>query len=105
MITKIKAIIRKEHEMENRSFVMYSERYAYLGGELRDGILKLESEVYGGDDFYDSEGHYTLSKESTEKLLSLISLDDFIALGKKEHLDGVLGFLIDNKIDYDCIVI
>ena len=33
--------------MENRSFVMYSERNVYLGGELRDGCLKLESEVYG----------------------------------------------------------
>ena len=91
--------------MENRSFVMYSDRYVYLGGSLKDGVLKLESEVYGGDDFYDSEGHYTLSGESTEKLLSLISLDDFIALGKEKHLNGVLEFLIDKKIDYDCIVI
>ena len=66
--------------MENRSFVMYSERNVYLGGELRDGCLKLESEVYG---YINSEGHYSLNEEQTRKLLSLISIDELIEIGKE----------------------
>ena len=105
MKTKTIPIKNIEEKFENKSFVIYSSRDVYLGGEVRDNCLKLESEVYGGDDYWDSEGHYTLSEENTKKLFSLISLDDFIALGKEKHLNGILGFLIDNHIDYECIVI
>ena len=84
--------------MQNQSFNIYSERYVHLFGEITDGCLHLESDVYGDD--YDSEKHYMFSKEETAKLFSLISLKDFIALCRKEYLIGMERFLEENGITY-----
>ena len=88
--------------MEDRSFVIYADPSVYLGGELRDGCLKFESEVYG---YIDSEGHYDLDEENTSKLLSQISLDEMIAIGKEKRPSGIIELFQKYDIDYYCIVI
>ena len=60
--------------MEDRKFAVYSEPGVYLGGEIKNGCLHLESDVFGE---LDSEQHYSFSKEDTDKLFSLISFEDF----------------------------
>lgn len=87
--------------MEDRGFVIYSERYVYLGGSIRNGCLTVDSEVYGGDDFFDSEQHVFLSRKETEKLFSVCSLDEFVEIGRRGHYGGLLQFLDENNIEYD----
>ena len=48
---------------------------------------------------YDSEQHIEFSKDATEKLFSLISLDEFIVLCRKEHLIGLDKFLNEKGIE------
>jgi hypothetical protein len=48
---------------------------------------------------YDSEQHIDFSKDATEKLFSLISLDEFIVLCRKEHLIGLDKFLNEKGIE------
>ena len=74
----------------------------YLGGELRDRCLVFESEVYG---YINSEGHYDLDEENTRKLLSQISLDEIIAIGKEKRLSGLIELLQKYDVDYYFIVI
>ncbi len=83
---------------EERSFDIYSEQYVSLKGKIKDGCLALESNVYGED--YDSEKFYDFSKEETEKLFDLISLENFIELCRREHLVGMEKYLSDNQISY-----
>lgn len=45
--------------------------------------------------------YYSFSKEETEKLFSIISVEDFIALCKKKHVGGMEDFLEENKIAYE----
>lgn len=85
-------------ETEERSFDIYSEQYVSLKGKIKDGCLALESNVYGKD--YDNEKFYDFSKEETEKLFDLISLENFIELCRREHLVGMEKFLSDNQINY-----
>ena len=80
------------------TFTIYSEQNISLTGKIIDGCLSLESNVYG--DEHDSEKHYEFSKEETEKLLNLISMDDFTKLCKKEHVIGMEEFLDKNHIEY-----
>lgn len=54
--------------MNKDSFVIYSEENVTLEGDVKEGCLHLEFCVYGED--YDSEKHYSFSKEDTEKLFS-----------------------------------
>lgn len=48
---------------------------------------------------YDSEQHIDFSKDATEMLFSLISLDEFIALCRKEHLIGLDKFPNEKGIE------
>lgn len=82
--------------MKDQAFNIYSERNLSLSGEIREGCLHLTSEVWGD---YDSEQHIDFSKDATEKLFSLISLDEFIALCRKEHLLGLEKFLNEKGIE------
>ena len=54
--------------MKDKGFVIYADRYVYLGGSIENGCLKLESEIDGGDDYIDSEQYVFLSREETDKL-------------------------------------
>ena len=81
--------------MKDQTFEIYRESNLSLSGEIREGCLHLTSEVWGS---YDSEQHIDFTKDDTEKLFSLISLDEFIALCQKEHLIGLDKFLNDNGI-------
>ena len=86
--------------MEPQYIHIYSGRTSALTGNIdEDGRLHLTSEVYGED--YDSEKHYEFTKEETDRLFSIISLEDFIALCSEQHLIGMEGFLSDNQIRYD----
>lgn len=84
--------------MEDRSFVIYQELFVYLGGEIKDGSLELTSEVYGDDDYPDSEKHYVFSKEQTDKLFSLISLEDLFESCRRGRLFWLEAFLRKNGI-------
>lgn len=81
--------------MKDQKFNIYSESNLSLSGEICEGCLHLTSEVWGS---YDSEQHIDFSEDDTEKLFSLISLDEFITLCQKEHLIGLNKFLNDNGI-------
>ena len=80
------------------TFTIYSEQNISLTGKIIDGCLSLESNVCG--DEHGSEKHYEFSKEETEKLFHLISMDDFTKLCKKEHVIGMEDFLDKNHIKY-----
>ena len=84
-------------EVNDMKFDIYSERYVYLGGEIRNGELELISEVYGD---YDSEKHYYLSRSETEKLFSGCTLDEFIDLCQKGRLIGMEAYLNKRGIRY-----
>ena len=88
--------------MEDCGFVIYSHRYVYLGGSIEKGCLKIDSEVYGGDDYWDSEQHVTLTKKETDKLFSICSLEELIELGRSERYGGLLSFLDRIGIKYEC---
>lgn len=89
--------------MKNQSFSIYHGGGVYFGGSIRDGKLEMVSEVYGDD--YDSERHYTFSKEATDKLFRSISLEGFIRLCKKGSLDGMEEYLKEHGIEYSYITI
>lgn len=84
--------------MKDTGFTFYGGAYSYFHGTIKNGCLELISEIDG--DMW-SEVHYYFSKEETDKLFSIISLEDFIALGKEKHLYGVECFLNDNNIKYE----
>lgn len=88
-------------ELQDKGLSMYFGSSVYLGGEITDGVLTVESEVYGDDDgYYDSERYYTLTKESTEKLFSLVTVEEFEEIGRVCNLTGLLRFLDRHEIEY-----
>ena len=89
--------------MEDRKIAVYREQSVFLDLSIVDGCLRMDSEVFGPS--YDSEAHYTFSKEETEKLFQLISVEDFVELCRKENLHGMERFLKKHRIDYDLFVI
>lgn len=90
--------------MKPQDIHFYSGGGSSLIGRIdEEGCLHLDSEVWGGD--YDSEKHYKFSKEETDKLFSLISLEDFIALCQEQHVRGMERFLDSNRISYGTITI
>ncbi len=86
----------KRHYWNKSPFVIYNEEFVTLEGDIKCGCLHLESNVYGED--YDSEKHYTFSEEDTEKLFSIMSLDEFIEACRKGHLMWLEDFLEENDI-------
>ncbi len=88
---------------EDQEFTIYYYISIYLGGRIRNGCLELESEVYGEE--YDSEEHYIFSRKETEKLFSIVTLDEFIALCQRGHLIGMETFLRENGIRYSSVTI
>ena len=79
--------------LQDRDFVIYNEQYVYLGGRIHAGCLELTSEVTGDDIYPDSEKHYIFSETQTEKLFSLISLEEFVASCQSGHLLWMEHFL------------
>jgi hypothetical protein len=86
--------------MEDRRFVLYSNAGASLTGEIAGGCLRLYSEVYGE---YDSEVHYALSKDATDKLFSLMSFEEFVDLCQEHGVWGFQRFLGENSIEFRVI--
>ncbi len=77
--------------MEDMKIDIYHERSNYFSGEIKGGSLHLTSEVWGDD--YESEQHIDFTKEQTEQLFSLITLEGFVNLCRKERLKGMWKFL------------
>ena len=84
--------------MTDCNFTIYNEQYVYLGGEIKNGCLELTSEVFGDENYWDSEKHYVFSGSQTEKLFSLISLEDFIDSCRRGHLLWLEQFLREHGI-------
>ena len=84
--------------MEDKKFVVYYERYVFLDGVIKDGCLELISEVIGDEDYPDSEKHYIFTQEQTEKLFSIISLEDLIESCRKGGLIWLEDFLSEKGI-------
>ena len=87
--------IKEGGYMKDQKFTIYEETGVYLGGEIKDGCLELLSEVYGE---WDSEQHYSFSKEDTEKLFSLISLENFIVFCREKNLLELDEFFKEHDI-------
>lgn len=86
--------------MENKEFELYSNAGVSLTGEITGDCLRLYSEVYGE---YDSEVHYELSKDATDKLFSLLTFEELADLCRKQSLWGFLRFLDENSIEIRAI--
>ncbi len=84
--------------MEDQVFTVYREQNVTLEGDIRNGCLHLDSFVYGDD--YDSEQHYIFSKEETDRLFSLMSLDEFLDYCRSDHLLGLDRLLKKHQIKY-----
>ncbi len=84
--------------MNDCKFTIYNEQYVSLKGTIGDGRLELTSHVYGDEIYPDSEEHYAFSQEQTEKLFSLISLEDFIDSCRSGHLLWLSQFLEEHEI-------
>lgn len=78
---------------------IYSGGGISLQGIIKDGCLHLTSEVWGDD--YDSEKHYVLTREDTEKLFSIIEVDEFIEECREGHTLWMEDFFEMNGIDPD----
>ena len=83
--------------MQDQSFGIYGERYVSLRGDIKDGCLHLESYVYGEE--YDSEKHYTFSKEETDRLFEIVSLDEFIKLCREGYVSGMEAFFNEHGLE------
>lgn len=88
---------------EDQEFTVYYYVTVYLGGMIRNGCLELDSEVYGEE--YDSEKHYMFGRRETEKLLSIVTLQEFIELCRRGSLMGMEAFLRENGIRYSSVTI
>ena len=87
---------KKMTVQDKDTFVIYSEENITLEGDIKNGCLHLESCVYGED--YDSEKHYTFTKEDTDLLFSILSYEEFIASCRKGHLLWLEDFLESHGI-------
>ena len=84
--------------MENRKFDIYNHEHTAFFGDLTNGCLHLESDVDGDDDYPGGEKHYSLTREDTERLFSIISLEDFILFCKENGLLKMEEFLQQNGL-------
>lgn len=84
--------------MKDCNFTIYNELFVYLGGEIKNGSLEITSEVFGDENYPDSEKHYIFSESQTEKLFSLINLEDFIGSCRSGRLLWLERFLREHGI-------
>ncbi len=89
--------------MKDMKIDIYHESSVSLSGKIKDGRLYLTSEVWGGD--YDSEQHIDFTKKQTEQLFSLITLENFVNLCRKEGLTGMWKFLEKHDIHPNSLTI
>ncbi len=88
-------------KIPDTSFLIYANKTSSFDGYIKDGCLYMTSEVYGnGDSCMDSEMHYSFSLEETNKLFSLISVDEFIESCKNGGTMWLHDFLWKNDIQY-----
>ena len=80
-LKKMKKVI--DSILDDKYFIIYSDRYVYNDVSLHNGYLEFVSEVEG-EDGYHSENHIIFSKEDTKKLFTVLTWDEFIQLVKKD---------------------
>ena len=85
----------KGTHMTDEKFTIYNEKNVILRGSISDGRMNLESIVFGD---YDSEKYYLFSRKDTGRLLSLVSLDQFIDICRTTRLSGMEDFLKKHDI-------
>ena len=95
----VKLLLGKDAVVNNLKFSCYSDGSVYLGGTVKNGCLNIESEVCG--DSYSSEKYYSFSKKETEKLFSLMTLQELIEMCKRVHVLGMEKFFEENDIRYE----
>ncbi len=69
--------------IDNQTFSIYGGGSVYLDGGIYNGRLFLESEIIGDEDYPDSTVHYSFSKEDTDKLFSIMTLEDLLYSAEK----------------------
>lgn len=74
---------------------VYCNEAAYLGYEVKNGCLQIESEVHGE---HESEKHYLFSVEDSEKIFTLMTQAQFEDLCKTKNVKGLEAFLEENDI-------
>ena len=84
--------------MEDQKFIIINEGNVYIGGEIWRGTLNIKSEVDGP---YISEMGYYLSKEETNKLFSLITLEGFIKMVHDGGCMAMTDFFDAHGIKYE----
>ena len=84
--------------MEDKKFIIINEGNVYIGGEIWRGTLNIKSEVDGP---YTSEMGYYLSKEDTDRLFSLITLEDFIKMVHDGGCMAMTDFFDGHGIKYE----
>lgn len=89
--------------MKNQNFSIYHSEGVSFSGSIQDNCLSLSSEVWGGG--FSSERHYMFTREETRKLFRIVTLDQFIKLCKKGHLNGMEDFLKKHDINYSYVTI
>ena len=87
--------------MIDQKFIFYDTNSSYFGGEIKDGCLKMESDILGVESGTGGEKHYSFSKEETDKLFSIVSFEEFKAICKKRRVRGLEKFLEENEINYE----
>lgn len=88
----------KSKKMPDMNLSIYSSGGSNLRGTITNGCLHLTSEIWGDD--FDSEKHYVFTEEDTNKLFSIMELDEFVEACKKGHVLWLEHFLHENDIDY-----
>lgn len=81
--------------MKDMSIEIYARDHVYLDAIIKGNELTIISNVFGE---YDSEKTYSFTKEQTEKLFSLISLEDFIKSCRERDIEWMEVFLRNNDI-------
>lgn len=84
--------------MEDQRFTIINEGDIYIGGNIWRGALGITSEVDGP---YTSEMGYNLTKEETDKLFSIISLEDFIKMVHDGGCMEMTEFFDKHQIKYE----
>ncbi len=92
----VESLSKTKPVQDKDTFIIYNEENVILEGDIKNGCLHLESCVYGED--YDSEKHYTFTKEDTAQLFSVLSYDEFLASCRSGHLLWLEDFLESNGI-------
>ena len=88
---------------KNNTFHIKSQNNASFYGDITGGKIHLTSMVYGDD--WDSEKHIDFSKEDTQYILSMMSIEEFRDFCAEKDLNGLYDFIKEHKLNPSIITI